>query len=273
MSTKAIVRPEDIDPHPVEYLLTYGSVDARAQYFADRFLRPTQHQRHSGAIEIVRPGFQPHHLWCALLGVKPPTEKPKVPDPFPLLNHWLYQRMKTGDAKVPIPSEIVLGFSNCGDFYGTFTWSFQKGNLLSPDITYPPHLVVQTAHGSYWTRSPETPKESLYNFIYSLRMLAEYLAAEPIGKKSIPSTSDVAHMLTSLKRRTALIRAGEATGRIQTYDTPPALSGPALAERWATIQAQTREKYCRPKAEIEQEQQGGSSPSQPQPKPRWRVNE
>ncbi len=181
-----------------------------------------------------------------------PADKPKVADPTQSLNYLLYQVMRTGQDALPIPVEIVYGFSNCGrGFYSAFRHSLNKRELLSYDIAFPPYLVVEGVNGLYWTRPPEGGKEGLYHFLFHLRMVMAHLAVNPIGKKSTVSSTEVAHMLTQLPRRAAFVRSGEDIGVIYTDDTLSAVQGPVLAERLETIQAQTRQKYCRPKAEIE----------------------
>jgi hypothetical protein len=115
-----------------------------------------------------------------------------------------------------------------------------------------PALVVQNANGDpRWTRRPEDGGEQLYHFLFYLRMVMQQLAAEPVGKKSTTSATDVAKMLTSLPKRAAFVHAAETVGVIYTHDTPPALPDGALYERVRDILVHTRYTYCHPRAEVE----------------------
>ncbi len=125
--------------------------------FIETYLCPLKHQpKKEGRLLIRNPGFRPYSLVHALLSGKP-DELPAVTvaDPTSWLNRLLYEVMHTGNADLPIPCEIVLGFSGCVRhcFYGEFNNSFKKGKLLSPAIEYPPYLVVPTPEGHFrWAR-------------------------------------------------------------------------------------------------------------------------
>src|SRR6266568_8610711 len=239
------------------------------EVFLDTYLRSIPHQpKKDGRIIIKNPGYRPESLVGAFLGVKQ-QELPAitVADPTLSLNRLFYTVMSTGNADVTIDSLIVEGFANCGTgFYGEFRNSWKRGKLLSPDIQYPPYLVVETAHeGTRWTRRPENGTEQLYHCIWHLRYLMTYLAANPIGKKTTVSASSVAEMLKNLPTRAAFVFFDEGeTGVIYTDDTAPALQGQQLADRIAFIKAQTR-KYTRPRAEIERELFGSSTSQDNQP--------
>ena len=264
------VRPEDIDSKPVEHLQHHGSDNFDVQMFVERYVLPLQSQKHSGSIEITHPGFRLEHIGYWVLNVEAPKDKPKVADPSPYLNHLLYQVMKTGNAQVHIPDEIVYGFANCGrGFYSAFRYFPNKGKLLSPDVRFPEHLVVEGAHGLEWTRHPEDSKEELYCFLYHLRATMSYLAAHPIGKKSTQSPADIAQRLVRLPRRQALVRSGDDVGVIYTDDTLPHMDGDTVLGKYVNIKVQTRQKYCRPK---DQPVDGFSPPNKPDGEPplsRW----
>lgn len=227
--------------------------------FIETYLRPLQHQpKKEGRLLIRNPGFRPYSLVHAFLGGKP-SELPAVTvaDPTSRLTKLLLDVERTGNPDVAIPGEVVLGYSGCvrHSFYGEFNNSFKKGWLLSPSVEYPPHLVVPTPDGGRrWTRPPEHGTEQLYHFIFHVRCLMEYLAKHPIGKKMTTSTSEVAQMLSMLPRRAVFIRSGDEIGVLYTQDTPPMVTGSALRERLEHIQTQTRQFYCRPKAEAEKDQ-------------------
>lgn len=79
----------------------------------------------------------------------------------------------------------------------------------------------------------------------------DYLALNPIGKETKMTDHDTAQILRLLPVRAACIRTGDEQGVIYTLDNPPHVSGPDLKQRVAHIQQQTRDTYCRPRAEVE----------------------
>ena len=208
------IKPEDINAHPAEYLLTYGSDVPEVQVFIETYLRPLQGQKRGNRVEID------HFAYDWINGK--PLDKPRVPDPTPYLDNLLYYVMKTGDPDVRIPRDVVIGFANCGrGFFGQVRGLANTDRILSIETRFPPALMVQTADGGFrWTRVPESGTEQLFHLIFHLRTLMIYLASEPIGKKSTPSTTIVGQMLTNLPRRAAFVRSAETVGVIYTNDTP-----------------------------------------------------
>ena len=268
LGAEATVRPEDIDPKPVEYLLKYGSDNYDVQTFIDWYLLPLEAQKHNGNVEIIHPGFRAEHIPFWVLNVKPSDDKPKVPDPTPYMNNLLYQVMKTRKADVYIPGEIVYGHANCGrGFYSAFRYWWNKEKLLSPQVSYPAHLVVDAGNGPEWTRAPEDSKEQLYHFIFHLRATMEYLAAHPLGKKTSASPTDIAQEIVALPKRHAFVRSGHDVGRIVTADTLPPMDEYTALGNYVTIQLQTREKYCT-QVTASQPANPHTSPDQPIV-PRW----
>jgi len=241
------VKPEDIEAHPVNYLLTYGSDDPQVKTFIETYLRPLQSQKRGGKVDI-----QGSHLTYDLWNGIKQKDDLYVSDPTPYLDNLLYQTMRLQNTNLDIPKEVVWGFSNCGrGFFNTLRLTFGH-DLLSPTVRFPPILVVQTADGDLrWTRKPESGMEQLYHFLFHLRMIMFVLAEEPIGKKSNPSHAAVGQMLTNLPRRAAFVRSAETVGVIYTEDTPNRLQGGELVKRIQAILTQTRKKYGHPKAEIE----------------------
>ena len=267
MGGEARVLPEGITPKPVEHLLHYGSDNFYVRMFIEWYLLRLHSQKHSGHVEIERPGVRWEHSAFWLFNVEAPKDNPKVADPIPYLNHLLYQVMKTGNADIQIPSEIVFGFSNIGrGFYSVFRRPF-KGKYLSPDIRFPAHLVVDTGNGLQWTRPPEDSKEQLYHFLFHLRATMSYLAANPIGKKNSLSPADIAHQIVQLPKRVAFVRSGNDVGVIYTDDTLPHMDEDTVLGKYVNIKVQTRQKYCR---KVEDSQP--ASPNTPDNEPpisRW----
>jgi len=240
------VQPEDIDSKPVEHLLHHGSDNFDVQMCVERYLLPLQAHKHGSQVEITHPGFRSEHIGYWMLNVEAPKDKPKVADPTPHLNHLLYQVMKTGNAEVHIPGEIVYGFANCGrGFYSVFRYTPNKGKLLSASVQYPAALVVEGAHGLEWTRQPEDSKEELLCFLYHLRATMRYLAAHPIGRKTTTSPADIAQRLVQLPKRTAYVRSGNDVGVIYTDDTLPPMDEDTVLGNYSLIKVRTRQKYCR----------------------------
>jgi hypothetical protein len=182
------------------------------------------------------------------------SPNPRVADPTWQLDNLLYETMRSGNAALPIPPEVVTGFSNCGKQFFKAAMSLYPGcPVLQADATFPKELVGQAANGStYWTRKPESGTEQLYHFVFHLRMVMQLLAADPIGKATFTSPTEVAKMLTSLPRRSAFVRSADTVGVMYTLSTPPALPSMALFELIKGVLFQTRATYCRPKAEVEQ---------------------
>ncbi len=244
-SAETIIKPEDLDPHPVHYLLTRTPDDDVIQAFTETYLRPLQSQKRGNRVEIDQFRFD----WIS----GEVMDKPRLPDPTPYLDSLLYQVMRTGDPFLPIPPDAVKGFANCGrGFYAQSVGMRSNERLLLDTACFPPALVVAAPDGGLrWTRRPESGMEQLYHFIFHLRMVMQYLAHKPLGKATNTSTADVAKMLTALPKRAAFVHTGDTVGVIYTHDTAPSLSGQALYERITGILAHTRQAYCRPRAEVE----------------------
>ncbi len=264
-------RTEITDHKVVEWLLQHETNDRVVAIFVATYLAALQRQpKKDGYIEIKKPGARADVLVGAFLQVDAKTLPPvTVADPTTMLNRLLVEVMKTGDADLHIPSEIIAGFANCGRGYYPEFRRANKRHLLWPDIQYPPALVVPTATGTRWTRIPDHGGEQLFHMVYHLRHVMAYLAANPIGSKRTLGTSDVASMMVRLPRRAAFVLSGQEMGVIFTDDKLPVLQGKLLADRLALIQAQTRLRYCKPIPNP------NTPPPPPQPdddpQPRWEV--
>lgn len=241
------VKLEDVEPHPVNYLLTYGYDEPSVRQFIERYLRPMQTQKHGGKVDIN--GTHLTFNWWS--GIKQRDDL-YVSDPTPYLDSLLYQVMKSGNPEVPIPVDAVLGFANCErGFFSAARGLSARDKILMPDAMFPNSLVVMGPDNTpRWTRPPETATEQLYHFLFHLRMTLFALADNPIGKKTAPSTTIVGQMLTQLPRRSAFVRSGETVGVIYTNDTPERIRGRDLMLRAQTVLEQTRQKYCHPRADV-----------------------
>jgi hypothetical protein len=264
-SNEATVQAEDITEHPVHYLLTHPSNDPLIQTFTEVYLHPLQgHRRGAGRVEIDQFRFD----W--INGKELPN--PRVVDPTWQLNSLLYETMQSGNPGLPIPPEVVMGFSGCGQqFYKQARGLTHNDHRLRADFPFPLHLVGERKNGiTYWTRKPEGGTEQMYHFIFHLRMVMFHLAAHPIGKATTTSTAEVAKMLTQLPKRAAFVRPADTVGVIYTHNTAPSLPRMELFNRAKAILEHTRLTYCHPKAEVEQTFMQPAQASAPvQPLSRW----
>lgn len=266
-SAETTMKADDLEPKPVEYLLAHRTNNPTVAAFIETYLYPLQKQKQGGTVEIKKPGFRAQSLVRALLQVKEELPPVKVADPTQRLNRLLLEVMESGNLNVVIESQIVDGFANCGrGFYGDFTNSFKRGKLLAPDIEYPYPLVMDNGIKREWTRKPVNGMEQLYHFLFHLRALMSHLAAEPIGKKTSLSSSDVAHMMLQLPPRAIFIRSNDQMAALHTLNTAPQIDGAALTSRIELIRNQTRQKYCR-HIEPPDAAKGSRLPQSPKPKP------
>jgi hypothetical protein len=250
-ATESSVQPEDVSEHPVHYLLTKTPDEPVVQTFVETYLRPLQgHKRGAGRVEIELRGSAPcpFEIWN---GGR--FDNPRIADPTPYLDSLLYQVTVSGNPWLDIPVNAVKGFGNSGKGFFKQARSLYDGD---PDLTtavrFPRALIVPTHDGDLrWTRKPESGMEPLYHFIFHLRQLMAYLAANPIGKRTTLNPTDIGRMLANLPRRAAFVRSGDTMGVIYTHDTAPSLPREELYERAKAILLQTRQTYCHPRAEVE----------------------
>jgi Type IV secretion-system coupling protein DNA-binding domain len=246
-STEATVQPDDIEVHPMHYLLAHPSNDPVVREFTETYLHPLQgYRRGAGRIKI--------EAW-KIGGPKVfgDYDNLYVSDPTWQLDGLLYEVMQTGNPSLPIPPEVVEGFSNCGrGFYKQAIGIGYNDPLLQADARFPRHLVVQTADGEFrWTRQPDSELEQLYHFVFHLRLVMMRLAEEPIGKATVTSPSEVAKMLTILPKRAAFVRSADTVGTIYTHSTIPAPPRQALYRQIVQVLNHTRAVYCHPREEVE----------------------
>jgi hypothetical protein len=277
-SQEATVLPEDIEVHPVHYLLTHPSNDPALQVFAETYLHPLQgYKRGAGRVEIENWKIGGPHLASMLTN---DYSNPRVSDPTHRLDSLLYDVMQSGNPWLPIPPEIVEGFSNCGrGFYKQAIGIGYNDPLLQPDARFPRHLVVQAPNGELrWTRPPDSSTDQLFHFVFHLRMVMVRLAEGPIGKATVASPAEVAKMLTSLPNRALFVTSADTGGTLYTFDTFPIVSqARALVfKQIAQVLTQTRARYGKPRADVERDLQqppdepdtsGGAPVKNPPPQP------
>lgn len=218
--------------HPVSYLLSHPSNDPAMRVFVETHLHPLQgYKRGAGRVEIEMWKSTGPNLYALVSG---DYSNPYVADPTHRLDMLLYETMAGGNPWLPIPPEVVEGFSNCGaGFYkASRGLGYNDPILQQAEAKFPRHLVVQAANGELrWTRNPDSATEQMYHFVFHLRMVMMALAEAPIGKATSVSTADVARMLSALPKRAAFVRSAETVGVIYTHNTvPPATMQPVKAE-------------------------------------------
>jgi hypothetical protein len=250
-----------------DHLTDYGE-DCR--FFVEEFLRPVKRHGHGDFIVITDVGSSWKVFATALATDGNAHPKVKVENPVLYLDPLFYEVMQSGNPHLPIPREALVGLSDVHrpSFYQLALHLKPGDALLSPRPDYPPHLVVQ----GEWTRKPENAREVMWYCIFSIRKVMAYLAAhpmqEPTAEKHLPNAV-VAGMLSQLQNRWAFVRSGQEVGTIQSLDTPPSITGEALAGRLKFIQWQTRQRYCHPRQEVERaERQPVASAGTVVP-PRW----
>jgi hypothetical protein len=245
------VHAEDIETNASAYLLDHGSRHPQVKVFIDTYLKPLHAHKRGSRVEITQRRIDLVVLILHGTAKANKQPNPQVYDPLIWLDPLLHEVMVTGNAHLPIPREIVRGFANCGR--GFFRQAERAGQeKLGPGIRWPERLVVPAADGRlHWTRKPKTGKQQLDHFLFHLRMTMQTLAHEPIGKPKPANPAVVAHMLTQLPERAAFVKSGEDVRVVYTENTPPRATGEDFQARLRFIREQTRQTYCRPRAEVE----------------------
>lgn len=253
----AEVRKEDIERKVIHYLLDNPSENYEVRQFTDKYLKPLQGMRRQdrrtdGRIEIEYPGLD---VWRALAPAQP---NPYVDDPTVFLDALLHDVMVTGRATLPIPVPVAFGFSGVGwGFYRRLLNMKPDGRqwLLSSSVGYPDNLVEVTPYGDLrWVRPPENSKEQLWHFVFLLRKTMEYLADHPVGKETVQSSSEIAHLLTQLPRGMIFVRSGDDVGEVQTSKLNKGFgtTDPRhFQELMQNLLEQTRQRYAKPRDQVE----------------------
>ncbi|HEU5379953.1 MAG TPA: hypothetical protein VFV38_31410 [Ktedonobacteraceae bacterium] len=270
----AEVRQEDIEKKVSRYLLDDPSENYEVRQFTDKYLRPLQAMRREGKegkVEITNPGLDILRMFAKA------QPNPWVYDPTTYIDALLHDVMETKRATLPIAPEIAFGFSNCGwGFYRKLMNLSQKDRqwLLSSDVGFPDKLTEYTPYGVLrWVRPPENVTEQMYHFVFFLRKTMEYLAQNPVGKETSQTSSDIAQMLTHLPRGMVFVSSGQDVGEVNTPKPQKGIGvreGGAVRELMKDLQEQTRQRYARPRSEVEARPAASAAkdidvPSKPKP--------
>ncbi|MBV9688150.1 MAG: type IV secretion system DNA-binding domain-containing protein [Ktedonobacteraceae bacterium] len=97
-----------------------------------------------------------------------------------------------------------------------------------------------------------SPIEAL-EFIADLSEAVEALIKEPIGERKETNKAAIEDYLIHLEKRHALASIGQTTYQMKTLPLNPGVASYELDYRIATIQSQTRDRYCRSREEVEAE--------------------
>lgn len=243
----------DFDPHPTKYLLEQGASDSLVKTFIEVYLRPLQHHKRSGAVEIL----SERHIGVldiimpGAVGSDGKKAAVEERDPTLYLDNLLVEVMRTKNPMLDIPYEAVAGFANCnGGFYKAVKWA-RGSQALTGNVQFPEYLANQTHQGYVWLRPPHDEGERFLHFIFHMRTVMMYFARNPLIKGGKVQMVDYAQILLGLPKRMALVRSGDDVGLIQTNDTPRPLVGEALEARRFFIREHTRQRYCHPRDQIE----------------------
>jgi GTPase SAR1 family protein len=240
------LRTEDIFPHVVKHLLTYGHSERTIDWFIKQYLQQVQSAGRKIKVTSWDAGAM-KRLW----GYDRKKEMPEVDNPLALLNTLLYEAETKKKWDAPIPYEVLMGFSNCGDgFYNTLRKAVKDGRLSE-------FQTVKAIENKSQTRAllsgSKEEIDQCIDFLVTLRSVMAILSLEPLGEKKKQSVTEVAQQIISLPRRHALVKIGEGISEIKTLDTPIGVSGRSLELRKIAIKEHTRERYCRPVEVVEEE--------------------
>ena len=271
MRTETTLRTEDIDPKPIEILLTYGHSDETVEEFIKDYLRPVNAMRTGDHVLITTWESSIHNeKYFGKEGrVVGGRMIPLVPSPISELNNFFYQVETKKNPNLPIPINVILGFSNMGvGYYKLFRKiSPEKQTyLLSKEMVKLSNMVRLKQE---LLDEHEQGVSTLIDVIKQIREVAAILANNPIGERKPLMLGEVAQEIINLPQRTALVKIGSDIATMLTKDTPSASTD--FDARKQAIIARTRRTYCRParvvETEIEQRQETFSRPSPPSNKP------
>jgi hypothetical protein len=257
------IKKEDIVPDPVKHLLTYGHENKDVEHFIKQYLRPLQIMVSGNKVEVTT--WEPS-AWQSFWGFDEKSARPTLrTNPNIYLNTLLYEAQVKGNWMLPIPFQALMGCCNCGDGYYRIVEKLLKGKqnelidyLRSAVAVYPganQHNTADKLAGLFVFGSGKRDDQidQLLDFLITLRIVMETLVKTPLVHKQAASASDAAQKIVNLPRRLALVKIGNDTDSLRTYDTPAAVSAHMQKQRKQLIQGQTRAKYCKNQATVEKE--------------------
>ncbi len=289
---KATVRPEDIDPDPVDFLLKYGHDAPVMDFFTREYVRPLANRL---------PGLKGLRVQEGKHTRTSNVMYEEVKQDIAELSRFLYEVEKSGNWQQPIPYKHAENWrGHIWDVWEYVLLTYPGGTadrtIIQKLLALPLSDAAQVekvrqfilslpvrehdmreyykwkdASSSLnlaWASGKQSKqdyadavaslpiqRENFLTLLTTLRKVMAYLATNPIGKQTAPSTAQVATQIISLKSRQALVKTTQATHQIQTIDTRQIKTAPLQEQqtRKRAILEQTRKKYCKPADEVTEE--------------------
>jgi hypothetical protein len=241
------IRPEDISDNAIHELLHMGSdLPYQVQVFVETYLRGL---KSTGDIPVNK-GLEPSVRDLVTKGYVVP--KKTLLNPTSSLNDMFRTVMRSGNPRIPIPQNAVIGLANGGiGFYATSWFGVHDVRWLIRDVSeFPGHFVGHDSDGWRWKRKPEDEREQFLHCVFHLRMTMAYLAEHPLGKATT-TDSNVAQLLSHLPPRHAFVQASDGVWYMKTLDTPQPVDRENLNARLYFIREHTRQTYCHPRSQVE----------------------
>lgn len=245
--TTTTIKPEDTSNNAVHELQVMGSdLPFPVQVFVETYLRGI---KATGDIPVKK-GLEPSLRDYLTKGYAVP--KKTLPSPVSSLNDLFRSVMRSGNPRLPIPENAIVGLANGGmGFYVESWFGAHDARWLTRDLSeFPKHFVGQDGDGWRWKRRPEDEREQFLHCVFHLRMTMQFLAEHPLGKAT-NNSSNVAQLLSHLPIRHAFVHASDGVWYMRTLDTPPAVDAENLNARLHFIREQTRQTYCHPRSQVE----------------------
>jgi hypothetical protein len=249
------VRKEDIDPHPVSYLLAHPHENPTVAGFTNQYLRPlsllpkrfeaSKWEASYGMAEFTT------DFVFNIFGSPAPSHDipPTIDNPlYAYLEPFLYRVQAEQNPDLAIPHEILEGFSDCGDGYYNL---LQKLAKTKPQLIFT--LLKAKDPGIYFNSLPgkKEQRAELLDFLASLREVMAVLAKDPIGEKRTDTPPEVTQKIMHLQNREALVSTGEKVYHMRTFETYPPKPDSEQIQNGAMMLKNTVE-YVRQKEHVEQ---------------------
>ena len=259
----------------VEHLGRNGHTNEVVNAFVQTYLAPAENKRaQNTTFSLYSKGFfNPYEIELT-------TQE--IVEALGLLNTLLYTAMSTGNSALRLPEKLLVFFSKIADFYYVFDRYFNLYNsypdeahwgilslLCGPDyqekLPKVKQVLVDNAFRRVEKKAADFP--GCIAFIRHLRSVLEVLVRDPILADSgthepiydKPRTyADVQHQvaneLVGLKNGIARVKlpTGEYTIRTMRPNTPKKIRE-AAQEKQQRIQERTRQYYCTPRSEVEEQ--------------------
>ncbi len=263
----------------VEHLVRNGHTNEVVNAFVQTYLAPAENKRaQNRTFSLYSKGFfNPYEIELT-------TQE--IVEALRVLNTLLYTAMSTGNSALRLPEKLLVFFSKISDFYYVFDRYFTYSAALYNSYPDESHWgILSLLCGPDYQEQVPKVKQALVNsafkrvekkatdfpvciaFIRHLRSVLEVLVRDPILVDSgqhepiydKPRTyadvqRQVANELVGLKNGIARVKlpTGEYTIRTMLPNTPKKIRE-AAQEKQQRIQERTRQYYCTPRSEVEEQ--------------------